>query len=168
MAWVTPRTAVTGEVTTAANLNQTRDNLNYLHDPPTISVTVVSPFNVPHNTATDIEFNAEGWKRNFTHSTSSSEELVTVTEDGIYDIDPYVGWYDTSGAGIRRAEVRRNNSEIRADQCDPDTTNAATNQFSFTEALEAGDDITLVVLQDSGGDLLCIPGLKLTWRCGLA
>lgn len=128
MAWVTPRTWTTGDVVTAAFLNQDlRDNPLFLYTPPmcrpydtnaTISIAT-------SGTIQAVTYNDERFDTDTMHNTAANTSRITFTTAGKYMVGGCVQW--ASGAtGVREVSIRSGGSvEIVQD----DRINLAASAF---------------------------------------
>lgn len=154
-------THTVGAVLTAAQLNQTRDNLNALRSRPKIHVATTTAFTVPHDTLTLVEFDAAGVKRGIQHSTTVSPDEITILEDAFYVGAFNCGW-NADPNGRRFAEVQENGTRLFDQSVAPvPVTGEATNIFPVAAQWLATDVITVAIYQNSGGDLDAFPNFRL-------
>lgn len=100
MAYVTPRTWVTGELVTAAEMNQdVRDNIGALANPAACRVYhSVDNISIAHNTltilgttgATTAIFNSERYDTDSMHSTSVAPGRITFNTAGLYVVSSHM------------------------------------------------------------------------------
>jgi len=108
MAYSAPRTWTTGDLATAAMLNQDlRDNVSFLANPPAARVYHNAVQAIPHNTPTILAFNQERFDTTGTmHDTTfaNSHQIVAPLR-GLYAITIQVEW---NGGNISTGGYRAN------------------------------------------------------------
>lgn len=83
MAFVTPRTWVSGAVVVASELNQdVRDNVDFLHKPPAARVFHSAAQSIAHATWTKLAFDSERFDTDGMHDTVTNNERLTVVVAG--------------------------------------------------------------------------------------
>lgn len=167
MAWTTPRTWTTDEIVTAAFLNtHLRDNLTFLYSPPVIRVATTAAVSITNNSTTTVNLDAEGFKRDITHSTVTNSSRVTFANTGIYTLTLQVDW-DANATGRRYASILLNGTTtIRNQSMAPASGGQATNQLALSYEFDATDYVQVQVYQDSGGSLNAYPNLEVVWVGG--
>ena len=85
MAFSMPRTWTTGELVTAAHLNQdVRDNMLFLANPPACRVYHNTTQVMADATETVVAFNSERYDTDSMHSTVTNNSRITFTTGGLY------------------------------------------------------------------------------------
>jgi hypothetical protein len=130
MAWTTPRTWVTGEVLTAANLNlHLRDDLNMLWLGPSAAVKRAATQSIPNATNTYVAFDTEIFDLG-TNWDAGLPERLTAAIAGKFLISGRVN-FATGTTGFREATIQRS-----------DNTDFGANRMS---ACNTGDTVCSVV-----------------------
>ena len=80
----TIQTIATGEVFTAATLQQARDNEEFLIDPPACSVSASTAQSVNNNTLTALTADTETFDNDSMHSTATNTDRITIQTAGRY------------------------------------------------------------------------------------
>ena len=155
MAYTTPKTWAVGEVVTASNMNtNVRDNVAWLHGPPTCRAYNSANISINNDTLTALTFNSERWDTDDIHSVLSNTGRLTCKTAGVYTIYGTVR-FATNDVGQRAVQVRLNGTTFIGGDTRVDATSAGgTRLTAFIEyKLAATDYVELVVYQNSGGAL---------------
>lgn len=153
MAVPVPRTWSVGDAITAARLNDVRDALNFLLQPPRCRVYNSANISIPDATNTGLTFDTERFDNDTMHSTVSSTGRITFTTAGIYEVGANV-LFDSNATGVRElfialgASVTIANMKVDASATEGVSLSVVT-EYSFS----AGQYIEAVVRQNSGGAL---------------
>jgi hypothetical protein len=85
MPYATPRTWATGDLATAAMLNQdVRDNVSSLANPPACRVYHNTTQSIGDATEVTVAFNAERFDTNTMHDTATNNSRITFNTAGLY------------------------------------------------------------------------------------
>ena len=150
----TIQTIATGEVFTAATLQQARDNEEFLIDPPACSVYNSASVNQASGTTlTVLSANSENYDNDSMHSTSSNTSRITIQTAGRYEVGMVVSWA-ASGTGNRAHAFLVNGTDaFVVDLRSGTSTNSTSISGSRTLILEEGDYVEVEVFQTSGSTL---------------
>lgn len=128
---------------------------------PKIHVATSIVVSIPNNSPTVVGFDAEGVKRDMTHSTTVSTSNITIVIAGFY-MGPLDVVWDANTAGRRFAEIRQNGSRLFEQNALPSPAGGeATNVIPFAAQLAVGDVVTVALTQTSGVSLGAAPHLRL-------
>lgn len=151
----------TGNAAPAAWGDAIRDNCAALQSRPKIHVSTSIIVSIPNTTPTVIGWDAEGVKRQITHSNATSTSDITIVLAGFY-MGPFDVIWDANTTGKRFAEIRKNGARLFEDTSVPSSPGGeATNLIPFGEQLAAGDVITVALAQTSGVSLGAAPHFRL-------
>lgn len=108
---------------------------------------------ISNSTATALTFNSERYDYDSIHSTVANTDRMTIVTAGIYNISGHVEW-DASGVGQRAIFIRLNGTTNIAVQSG-DARSSGNHEMSVSTNYELsnGDYVTLMVWQNSGGNL---------------
>jgi hypothetical protein len=99
------------------------------------------------------EYDTEGYHVTAAEGgTSTIQSLLTAPRTGLYQVEGYVQWTGNTN-GVRRLEIRRNNVAHARDQRVPPGGGISGQTISTTMRMQAGDNASLHVHQDSGLEL---------------
>lgn len=123
-------------------------------DPPFCQVYRESSQSIPNNTLTAVTFPSEVYDTDTMHSTSSNTNRITFTTAGLYIVTAYLLW-DSNAVGNRLAEVRKNGTDILAEESKPTggTDLFVGHNICIEDEFSAADYIECLVLQTSGAAL---------------
>jgi hypothetical protein len=163
MAYATPRTWTTGELATAAMLNQdVRDNVAWLANPPACRVHNGSTSQTHNTTATwqALTFNAENYDTALLHDTSTNTSRITIPAGagGLYEFKGTVQ-FAANATGERIIGFRVNGSGGTGPGYTGGHLGPASASFvailHYVDQIKlvAGDYVELVAYQTSGGSL---------------
>jgi Collagen triple helix repeat (20 copies) len=103
-----------------------------------------------------VSFNAERYDTAGLHSTTTNPERLVAPVTGVYLITGFARW-DANATGARFLAIETNSagndSRLTSTWTRPSTTNTDQNVTTLAR-LTAGEYVTLVAIQDSGGTLL--------------
>jgi hypothetical protein len=168
MAWSAPRSYSTGELVTAAMLNQEiRDNLNFLAAMHGARAYRATNQNITTATDTAVVWTAESYDTDVYHDLVTAPSRFTIPSG-------FAGYYQMRGqarfegnnTNFRVARIRLNGTtDLAEDQRSPDATAvfATTVSSTTTQFLQVGDYVELIVRQSSGSTLYVEAGLALTF-----
>jgi len=144
MAYSTPRTWTTGELATAAMLNQdVRDNVSFLANPPACRVYHNTTQSVGNNAEMSVAFNSETYDTNAMHDPVTNNSRITIQTAGIYlvtwslflgvdtDYTLFYSYLRKNGAGIHTL-----GSEVGTQ---PDANTGPMSVGSTTDKFIVGD-----------------------------
>lgn len=155
MSWSAPRTWATSDTITAALLNQEiRDNLSFLHDPPTCRIYHSVDQSIGNSSDQAVVCNSERYDTDTMHSTSSNTSRITFTTAGKYRVW-VVGMFAANATGIRRVRLRLNGgSTYIAQNNEVSLSGTETHIVAYTEyAFAAADYVEVMAFQNSTGSL---------------
>lgn len=154
MAWTAPRTWVTGEVVTAAMLNQQiRDNELFLYDPPCVRAWRTTNQSLTDSTWTAIAGDSEYFDNDTMHSTSVNTHRLTCNTAARFYLYGCVE-FATNSTGNRLMRLILNDTTILAMVSLPPQATVAGRLIAFTEyPLAAGQWVSMECYQASGGAL---------------
>lgn len=169
MAWTTPPTWSSGQVVTAAQLNNyITDNTNFLNEPDRAMAYRSSNQSISDSTWTQMTLGSEQFDTNGMHGASSN--YLVAQSDGIYLAIGQVRFvYDASGS--RKAMMRKNSgggagggTAWGLNAVDPSPTPTETT-FQVVSLIPLGtnDTVDLWVWQDSGGAVNLEGGAEYNW-----
>lgn len=151
--WVTPVDVIDEELITVAAWNQNLvDNVVYLANPPVCILRDSDGQTIANSTETTLNFDTEVADAWGMHS-AGTPSRITIGVRGNYVISATVSW--ASGAGTSRyiRIVKNGSATILKGLRRMNTTATLTQTLTGVVNLAAGDYITCVVHQNSGGDL---------------
>lgn len=158
MALSTPRTWVTGELVTAAMMNQdVRDNISFLANAPGCSVRHSTSQSVANATWQAIVFDTEDDDASGMHSTSSLTSRITIAAAGVYIFLASLEFVPNA-TGSRGIGFRLNGSGASPTHpYNMHVNNGAglgtAAQSSLRRKMAAGDYLEVLGWQNSGGAL---------------
>lgn len=153
----TIQTIATGQVFTAATLQQANDNDEFLIDPPACSVYGSAAQTLTTDTLTAMNANSELYDNNSMHSTSTNTSRITCQTAGRYWVSGSV-IFATNGTSERSIEFRKNGTtQYLGLKVNANTAGSQNTVLSAvrTVVLAAGDYIEVMARQRSGGNLDC-------------
>jgi hypothetical protein len=175
MAYVTPRTWTTGELATAAMLNQdVRDNVAFLANPPACRVYHNATQTVATSTRTALAFNTERYDTAAMHDTATNNSRITFPVAGLYLITGHVEWaLNADPDGLRQLEIRANGSDsqilaIQGSVFNPAST-TLEQSISTVHKFAAAEYVQLTAFQNSGSTftinsvVMYSPEFSATW-----
>ncbi len=169
MAFTTPRTWTTGEVVTAAQLNeQIRDNENFLAQAHSVRAYKGSDQTISDATYTLVSFGAESYDTDTFHSTSTNPERITIPTGlgGLYLIQSLIVFAGSATAHIIRQRYRKNGATSLSEMIMRATAASAPDDKTIHHEivqLVAGDYIELQVYHNVGGNLNILSGEYSIW-----
>jgi hypothetical protein len=180
MAWTTPRTWVTGEVVSAAQLNeQIRDNENFIRQLHGAKGTRSAVKSIVTATWTLIDFDTETYDSDAIHDlvTNNSRLVVPTGFTGKWQVIVSAHWASNATAAYRRAKVKKNAAGAQGGGTsvgpDPHTLVAngtnnveLDNSYTATDAFVVTDYTEMFVQQNSGGNLDVTPTLDFNYVGG--
>lgn len=130
-----------------------RDDLAFIHDPPSCRVRNSADISIPNNTLTVLTFNAERFDTDGMHSTSVNTGRITFATAGKYIIGGDIEWVGNV-TNVRLIGIRLNGATIiaYADQINSDTAVLRQSVVTLYQ-FAAGDYVELLAYQNSGGAL---------------
>lgn len=154
MPWTTPRTWATGEVVTAAMLNQqVRDNHNFLYDAPAARAWRTTDQSIANATWTAVLCDSEYFDTDTMHSTSVNTQRLTAQTAARYYLHACVE-FATNATGNRLVRIVRDDGTILTFSSLPPQATVAARLVAFTEyPLAVGQWVALEVYQASGAAL---------------
>lgn len=156
MAYVTPRTWVTGELVTAAEMNQdVRDNISALANPEACRAYHNTTQSVTDNTDTTVAFNTESYDTASIHSTVTNNSRFTLPKAGLWEFDWNVQFAADTDFLILYHYLRKNGTTKIWDQRSHETNilNDTRELAGFTtKKLALNDYVELRVYQDNGSN----------------
>lgn len=158
MPWVTPKTWVTEEIVTSANLNtHLRDNVAWLGaDHPRVVATRVTVQNITNGADVPVALTASTGDVGNMHDPAVNSTRLTIPSggNGMYHFEGFVDWA-ANNIGRRLAKLRKNGTtDVWSGQItDPGAELWTSTVSGYVRGLVAGDYIELVVVQFSGGTL---------------
>lgn len=155
MAWTNPKTWVTREIPTAADLNrELRDNLAYLHEPPQCVVKRNNNLSIPNNAFTQVGFGTEVYDPLDMHSTATNSERVFIPDAGLY---LFVAWaqFNANTTGIRRLRFTTNGGNSFAEDMNTAPNGAENTRLNCSglRRMDAGQWVAVEAFQTSGAGL---------------
>ncbi len=167
MAWQTPRTWVTGEIVTAAHLNQdVRDNTGFLFTPPSVrAFKAADQTGIADTTDTAVVLDSEDFDTDTMHDTATNNTRLTFTTAGKYMVGAAARW-DGNITGGRIIGIRDAGSTFRV----RDGGVALGGDFlrqsvSQLDSYAATDYVEAVLRQNSGGtrSIVAEDGMPNAW-----
>jgi hypothetical protein len=172
MAYATPRTWVSGDVLTAAQMNQdVRDNVSFLANPPACRVYNSASIVVANTTWTALTFDTERYDTAAMHSTASNTSRLTAPVAGLYLITGHIAW-GNNAVGERLVAIRHNDATDIANVSlfgTAGSTSSLMKTVSTVWKMAASDYVELRVYQSAGGSLTVLfttalsPEFSMTW-----
>lgn len=168
MAWTAPRTWVTGELVTAAQLNeQVRDNTDFLHNRPRARVYRSAGQTFTSGAPGGVVFDAVGY---VTTGWVLGGGLLAVPVDGVYLVTAVVT-FAANTTGIRAGNIGVYSTGGAFDHYEGGNIVPANPLASTTTALTlvttvdltANQQVGATVVQNSGGNLNVIAGANDTY-----
>lgn len=163
MSWSSPRTWVTGNILTAAQLNtDIRDNELFLYTPPRVLMRNGGFQTIADNTSTIATHNGEDFDTDGMHDNASNTGRATIRTAGVFLFVMTNEWADNT-TGRRACESILNGS-TRTAFTDFGSPGAVGGQAKFqlvhTRYYAVNDYLEQQVYQNSGGnlDVLCTVG----------
>lgn len=154
-ALTTIQTYNSGDILTAAALQQANSNFEFLIDPPACSVYNSTNQTTTTATVPALAADSEHFDNDSMHSTSSSNSRITVQTPGRYLFIGRVA-YVANSTGWRFIEFLVNGTGLhRLTNSRPEPTGTLSTNLSgsATLVLAAGDYVELRAYQSSGGNL---------------
>lgn len=109
---------------------------------------------VPNISHTAIAFGAEEFDVGDMHSTSTNSERLTISTPGAYEIKAHASFASNGTGSYRWTRILKNGTTELDSVNGPPSAGARTiMEVGTCVELAAGDYVTLVVYQDSGGSL---------------
>ena len=149
-------TVATGDVYTATAHNNIVENSNNFRVPPMCSAALTTSQSVPNNTETVLTFGSKTYE---TDSGIYGTNEFAIQTAGVYLISALITW-EGNATGVRYVVIRKNGAGTAGNlnaainyASFPPGANRFSQSFCIPLSLAAGDDIDLVVLQNSGGAL---------------
>ncbi len=106
--WTTPRTWVTAETVTAAQLNNhVRDNLDFLHSKDRVHVYRAAAEGTIDSTWEPLNWTSESFDTNTMHDNATNNSRLKCNSDGVY-LCVFKINFDSDTDGIRKAMIRKN------------------------------------------------------------
>lgn len=116
---------------------------------------------IASSTYTELTWDTEGHDADGMHATDAAE--IVIPDDGLYDLRAMVEWA-ANATGRREVRIYKDygggGEELLAwnEYIDPSSTRTAQTFAARRVSLSAGDEVSVVVYQDSGGALACCSG----------
>lgn len=157
MAWTTPRTWVTAEVVTAAQLNtHVRDNLNFLRAMHGVQATNSGTQSIANTTDVALTWDTETFDTDALHDTATNPTRITIPAAlaGYWRLFAKVHWAGNA-TGNRRLFFRKGGATLLGGGV-AWATNASVFSpppVSLIVNLSGGDYVEAMVHQTSGGAL---------------
>ena len=172
MAYVSPRTWVTGEIVTAAMMNQdVRDNIGHLggmkRNATLFSALAGSSeilgnwgakaysnanISIPDITWTNLTFNVETWDSGTIHDTGSNTQNFTAPVAGKYLVVASVYWVGNA-TGIRQIRVTKGGTQQGEAGGTVGNNQAHSQRYTDIVSCAASDVLVFQVYQNTGGNL---------------
>lgn len=169
MAWTTPRTWATGEVVTAAMMNeQVRDNELFLRAHHSVRGYRTANQSIPDATDTPIEWTSEEYDTDGYHDVGSNPSRMTIPSglglDGYYVVLARVT-FNVSSVNQRECRLRKNGATVLdADRRDAGpTANQTPLQVTGISRFSTTDYVELIAWQNTGGSLDVVGQQDKTW-----
>jgi hypothetical protein len=164
-----PRTWVASETIDASKLNNGRDALNFLLEPPRCYAYKTADGALATSTWDAINFGAEAYDSHSAHDNSTNNSRLVAPESGLYDLRAHGAWA-TNSTGIRGLNIRKNANAVQTGGTDlvmvviaGNGTTEARLIASVDVQLVAGDYVELFAYQSSGGSLNVLGGIANTF-----
>ncbi len=158
MAYVDTNTIhnpATGTVAPAAWGDQVRDNLEFLIDPPAVSLSGAAT-SATNGTIVTLTCNTENFDNDAMHSTVTNPTRITAQTAGRYDVTAVVRYDFTAGGGGRLLQFFVNGT-TQYNVAQVGSTTVASRDTIISGGrkivLNAGDYVELRARQDSGGTI---------------
>lgn len=131
-----------------------RDNLSFLHDPPSCRVYNSANISIPNDTVTALTFDSERFDTDTMHSTSTNTGRITFTTAGKYLVGCNIA-FAADADGRRLVEIVLNGTTVIAthQQGPVATTGEATISLGTLYSFAAADYATVRVYQNGGAAL---------------
>lgn len=154
MAWTTPRTWVTGEVVTAAQMNtHVRDDLNYLYNGRERCRVTDPVQTITNDTETAIAFSAEGYDTATMHDNATNNTRITIPTNGVYLLNAN-GYFSGDADGYRKISILWNGvTEFAAAHTRPAGTELTPMSVTYVEFLSASQYVEMFVRHTGGANL---------------
>lgn len=151
---LTVQTLNTGDVLTAALMTQSRNNEEFLIDPPAASVFNSAAVSVASSvTLAALSADSENYDNNAMHSTSVNTSRITIQTAGRYEVGTVLS-FAANATGNRATAFRVNGvTDYTVDLRGGFGTNTNTISGSRTLVLAAADYVEVFTWQNSGGAL---------------
>lgn len=169
MAYTTPRTWVSGEHPTAAQMNANiRDNVSFVANPPSCRAYHNTTQSINNATLTTLSLNAEAWDTDTMHNTVTNNSRLTIKTAGLYIVTVEV-ILAANGTGVRVANLLLNGSELPINNGNAASAFDSRILYSTQEKLALNDYLEIGIYQTSGGALSTVqsatraPSLTATW-----
>lgn len=151
MAVPTPRTWADNDSLNTTNLNTgVRDPIQFAQNPSAAVAERSTTQSIPNAVGTAVSFDVEHFDNDAMFAPTSTQ--ITVVEDGLYDLSGFVSWA-SNATGYRSVQLALNGTRIVGNLQSTHTGVAVGVSVACTRNLTAGDNITLVVDQNSGSAL---------------
>ena len=159
VAWVEPRTWVSGETVTYAALNTLSDQLEYLKMRDRVHAYNTDEQDCKNDRWERINWSEDKYDNNDLHFNRRRPSLVTVRRDGIYMVILKVNFGDST-TGLRRTMLRRNSNgepgggqSLGIFQALVCTSGATTVHAQRLARLDRGDNVCAFARQSSGATI---------------
>ncbi len=144
----------TGTVAPASWGDQVRDNLEFLVDPPTCSVSHSTTQTIATATVTTMSADTEAFDNDSMHSIATNTSRITIQTAGRYFIYGTVLFSQNGAASFRRVSILHNGTTSYGGmQIVGSTTVDMRIQATRSLVLAAGDYVECTVRQDSGANV---------------
>ena len=152
MAYSTPPNFTAGTPLAEGDLDILSDDIAFLANPPKCRIYNSANLSIPHNTATTLTFNSERQDTDTMHSTSVNTGRITMNTAGFYIVGISLE-FASNATGTRRVDVSVGATVI-ASEIDSAVSGDVTRKVVSTGyQFAAGDYVTFIVTQTSGGAL---------------
>lgn len=155
MPWTPPKTWLTNEVLTSADVNvYLRDNLEFLGAPPACSVFNSGPQSLSNGVFVAMTANSERWDTDGMHSLVSQTSRITINTAGFYLFNATLTFV-ANAVGARAIGYAVNGGSTKQVQAQ-DNAGGSVNSVltaSFPELLTPGDFVEIQGWQATGGSL---------------
>lgn len=150
----TIQTIATGQVFTAATLQQANDNDEFLVDPPACSIKETTAQSLTNSTATALTSDEENFDNNAMHSTVSNTTRITCQTAGRYLCVASVA-FAANATSNRQVEFYKNGAAVGGGAlvASSGSTNSTGVVLVQMLVLAAADYVECVATQRSGGAL---------------
>jgi hypothetical protein len=159
-AYVTVPNPATGDVVAAAHIDDLATNSSYFKDrvdnPPFVRVSHSATQSIADATDTTLSFDTEALDTGGTHDNATNNSRITIpTGESGYWLFVAVVEFAANAIGTRKVSVRFNGSAIFGQTQVPAATAGNATWITVPVLLNpgAGDYLTIVVSQNSGGAL---------------
>ena len=157
VAWVEPRTWVSGETVTYAALNTLSDQLEYLKMRDRVHAYNTDEQDCKNDRWERINWSEDKYDNNDLHFNRRRPALVTIRRDGMYMIMCKVNFAVGDGTGLRRVMLRRNSGgesgggqSLGVFQALVCTSGPTTVHAQRLTRLDRGDNVAAFARQSSG------------------